>query len=86
MEALERSNFPELDRLADAITAVAGARQRIPLAHLLRETAVNILILTRIASNRLDSQLSREDIEAASDHLSDQLRQAAWQLPPPSDP
>jgi hypothetical protein len=74
---------PELEHLADSITALAGARKRIPLNHLLRETALNILILARIASNRLDDRLRREEIESAADHLVTQLRHAAWELPAP---
>jgi hypothetical protein len=76
---------PELEHLADSITALAGARKRIPLNHLLRETALNILILARIASNRLDDRLRREDIESAADHLVAQLRHAAWELPAPPE-
>lgn len=72
---------PELENLADSITALAGARKRIPLSHLLRETALNILILSRMASNRLDDRLRREEIESATDHLVTQLRHAAWELP-----
>jgi hypothetical protein len=75
---------PELDNLADAITAVASARKRIPIPDLLRETALNILILTRIASNRIGDKLRREDIESAADHLVTQLRHAAWDLPAPA--
>ncbi|WP_205327935.1 hypothetical protein [Glycomyces sp. YM15] len=74
---------PELENLADSITALAGARKRIPLNHLLRETALNILILARMASNRLEDRLRREEIESATDHLVTQLRHAAWELPPP---
>jgi hypothetical protein len=74
---------PELENLAESITALAGARKRIPLNHLLRETALNILILARIASNRLDDQLRREEIESATDHLVTQIRHAAWELPAP---
>ena len=74
---------PELENLAESITVLAGARQRIPLNLLLRETALNILILSRIASNRLDDRLRREEIESAADHLVTQLRHAAWELPSP---
>jgi hypothetical protein len=73
--------FQELDRLADDITTLAGARQRIPAQHLVRETALNILILTRVASNRLDDHQRREEIEAAGDELVKLLRQAARDLP-----
>lgn len=74
---------PELENLAESITALAGARKRIPLNHLLRETALNILILARIASNRLDDRFRREEIESAADHLVTRIRHAAWELPEP---
>ncbi|SDD22113.1 hypothetical protein [Glycomyces harbinensis] len=84
MEATER---PELDRLAEAITAVAGIRERIPLTDLLREMALNILILARIASSRIADGRDREEIESATDHLVSGLRHAAWQHPhPPPNP
>nr|BFF24131.1 hypothetical protein GCM10025732_20960 [Glycomyces mayteni] len=54
-----------------------------PAPLLLRETALNILILSRIASNRLPDKLRKEDIETAADHLVTQLRHAAWELPRP---
>jgi hypothetical protein len=72
---------PVFENLADAITTLAGARKRLPLNHLLSETALNILILSRIASNRLDDRLRREEIESATDHLVTLLRHAAWELP-----
>ena len=71
----------ELDELADAITAVADTRHRIPLDRLLRETALNVLILTRIATNRIDDNDRRDDIDATCDRLADLLRQAARRLP-----
>ncbi|MEU5156085.1 hypothetical protein [Glycomyces sp. NPDC021274] len=76
-----------LDRLADAITALANVRRQIQISKLLRETALNVLILSRIASNRLDNPLRREQIESATDHLVTQIRHAAWELPvqPASD-
>jgi hypothetical protein len=74
----------ELDHLAEAITALVGVRNRIPVATLLRETALNVLILSRMASNRVPDKLRKEGIEAAADHLVTQLRDAAWELPPPS--
>ncbi|THV43487.1 hypothetical protein [Glycomyces buryatensis] len=73
---------PELDRLADAITDLANVRARIPLDRLLRETALNILILTRIATNRLPDRQRRDDIDESCDHLVTQLRQCSWELPP----
>lgn len=71
----------ELDELADAVTAVADARHRIPLDRLLRETALNVLILTRIATNRIDDRDQRDETDAACDRLADLLRQAARSLP-----
>ncbi len=71
----------ELDELADAITAVADARHRIPLDRLLSETALNILILSRIASNRLDDEDLRDGIDATCDRLAELLRRAARRLP-----
>lgn len=68
---------PELEALADAITAVANRRSRIPKNHLLRETALNILILAGIASARLDSRSERDRVDRASGHLADLLREAA---------
>ncbi|MFG3342388.1 hypothetical protein [Glycomyces sp. NPDC048151] len=70
-----------LDDLANAITALASARKTIELKHLLRETALNVLILSRIASNRLPDRMRREEIESATDHLITQLRHASWELP-----
>lgn len=71
----------ELDRLADAITSVADARNEIPLDRLLSETALNILILTRIASNRIKDEDRRDDIHITCDRLVDLLRQAARRIP-----
>ena len=75
-----------LGALADAITALASARKRISVQHLLRETALNLLILGRIASNRVEDRLRREEIESATDHLVTLLRHAAWDLPSPTRP
>lgn len=71
---------PELDELADAVTAVAGARNRIPLPLLLRETALNVLALTRIVSTRVKDRERRESIEARCDDLIDLLRDAAREI------
>ena len=71
----------ELDRLADAITSVADARNEIPLGRLLSETALNILILTRIASNRIKDEDRRDDIHVTCDRLVDLLRQSARRIP-----
>ncbi len=71
---------PELDHLADAIAAFAGVRARIPINQLLRETALNVLVLSRIASNRLTDPGQRASIEEASDELCARLRQAAWTI------
>lgn len=75
-----------LDDVAEAITTLASARKRIPVKQLLKETGLNILILARIASNRLDDRVRREEIESATDHLVTQLRHAAWDLPSPAKP
>ncbi|WP_199039417.1 hypothetical protein [Glycomyces salinus] len=72
---------PELEALADAITAVANRRSRIPQDRLLRETALNILIMTRIASNRLPDLDQREAIESTCGRLTDLLRDAAQCFP-----
>ena len=72
---------PEIEQLADAVTAFAGARKRIPLPTLLRETALNILIISRVASNRISDRDRREELESATDHLVTQLRHAEWELP-----
>ncbi|WP_205326914.1 hypothetical protein [Glycomyces sp. YM15] len=74
---------PEIEQLANAVTALAAARKRIPLSTLLRETALNILILSRIASNRIPDRVRREEMESAADHLVTQLRYAAWNSPVP---
>lgn len=75
---------PEIDQLADAVTAFAGARKRIDLPMLLRETSLNLLILSRVASNRIPDRVRREEVESAADHLVAQLRHAAWELPAPA--
>lgn len=75
-----------INALADAITALASARKRIPVKHLLREIALNLLLLGRIASNRIEDRPRREDIESATDHLVTLLRHAAWDLPVPNNP
>jgi hypothetical protein len=75
-----------LDALADAITKLANVRAQVPTAKLLRESALNLLIISRIASNRLEDRLRREEIESATDHLITMLRHAAWELPVPSAP
>ncbi|WP_026924133.1 hypothetical protein [Glycomyces arizonensis] len=83
---MSSSALDELDRLADAVIAVAGARHRIPLDRLLRETALNVLILTRIATNMITTGKPSNDnrtdeIDATCDRLADLLRQAARRLP-----
>jgi hypothetical protein len=77
----EGSSDRVLEDLADSITALASARKRIQIDRLLRETALNLLILGRIASNRLDDRLRREEVESATDHLVTLLRHAARNLP-----
>jgi hypothetical protein len=82
-EPAEESPEQVLDALADAITKLATVRAQIPIAKLLRESALNLLIISRIASNRLQDRLRSEEIEAAADHLVTQLRHAAWEIPVP---
>ncbi|MCH7230430.1 hypothetical protein L0U85_06110 [Glycomyces sp. L485] len=66
-----------LDELADAISKVANARDRFRLDHFLNEIALNILILSRMASNRLDNADQRAAIDNACDNLAGLLREAA---------
>jgi hypothetical protein len=49
--------------------ALASARRAIPLDRLLRETALNVLILSRIISNLLESPDDRDRIEGLADQL-----------------
>lgn len=70
-----------LDALADAITALASARHGIPLDRLLRETALNVLILGRIASSLVGAPEDRERLEHRTDQLVTALRHLAWQRP-----
>ncbi|WP_335986610.1 hypothetical protein [Glycomyces sp. MUSA5-2] len=65
------------------MSTLVGARHRIPVTQLLRETALNVLILSRIASGRVPDKLRKDDIEAAADHLVTLLRHAAWELSVP---
>jgi hypothetical protein len=81
-EPAEGSTDQVLDTLADAITALATARTRIPVAKLLRESALNLLIISRIASNRLPDQAERDQIEQVADQLVTKIRHSAWNLPP----
>ncbi|WP_199034799.1 hypothetical protein [Glycomyces salinus] len=66
-----------LGQMADAVTGLASERHSIPIDGLLRETALNVLILSRIVSNRLDSPAGRERIERFADELVTELRSAA---------
>ncbi|WP_112136062.1 hypothetical protein [Glycomyces dulcitolivorans] len=81
-EPAEGSTEQVLDALADAITALATARTRIPVAKLLRESALNLLIISRIASNRLPDRDERNQIERVADQLVTKVRHSAWNLPP----
>lgn len=73
-----------LDRLADAITAFASARTRLPLDRLERETALNILILARIVSNLQPDKDDREQLDRLTHELVTALRHLAWQHPNPA--
>jgi hypothetical protein len=81
-EPVEGSPELVLDELADAITKLATARTQIPTAKLLRESALNLLIISRIASNRLQDRAAREEVEQVADQLVTKVRHAAWNLPP----
>jgi hypothetical protein len=70
-----------LDTLADAVTGLATARAKIPLQRLLRETALNVLILSRIASNRLGHGTDKDELEELADRLTTALRRIAWSQP-----
>lgn len=63
-----------LGQMADAVTGLASERHSIPIDVLLRETAFNVFILSRIVSNRLDSPAGRERIERFADELVTELR------------
>ncbi|MBO3732781.1 hypothetical protein [Glycomyces niveus] len=71
-----------LNALADTITKLAGVRTQIPTAKLLRESALNLLIISRIASNRLQDRAERDEIEQVADQLITTIRHRAWSLPP----
>lgn len=81
-EPSEEAQDQILNELADAITKLASARHHIATAKLLRETALNVLILSRIASNLLERADDRERLEAVADQLITELRHHAWELPP----
>jgi hypothetical protein len=81
-EPAEGSPGQVLEELADAITKLASARTQIPTVQLLRESALNLLIISRIASNRLRDRAERDEIEQVADQLVTKVRHAAWSLPP----
>jgi hypothetical protein len=81
-EPAEGSPELVLDALADAITKFAGFRTQIPTAKLLTESALNLLIISRIASNRLQDRAERDEIEQVADQLVTKIRHRAWSLPP----
>ncbi|WP_030157185.1 hypothetical protein [Glycomyces sp. NRRL B-16210] len=80
-EPAEGSPERVLNTLADAITELAGTRTTIPTATLLRETALNILVLSRIASNRLEDRAARDQIEDLADQLITAIRHRTRALP-----
>jgi hypothetical protein len=71
----------ELGRLADAITQVAGARNRIELRHLLTETSHNVRILTGIAANLLPDKTRGDELVTLADDLALLLRRTSRELP-----
>jgi hypothetical protein len=70
-----------LDRLADAITALASERRTVSPGRLLSETALNVLILSRLAANGLDGLADRERIDDLASQLVAELRHEARRLP-----
>jgi hypothetical protein len=71
-----------LDELADAITALAGARTTITPHRLTMDTAINIVVLTRIATqaltmNDLINRAERDSIDHLAADLAAALRRAA---------
>jgi len=76
-----------LGALENAITGLANARKAIATQRLLRETALNVLILSRIASNRLEHGSDKDRIEEIADQLTATLRRIAWsQQAMPAEP
>lgn len=73
-----------LAQVAEAITALAGSRRSVDLQELIRETALNVLILTHIVSNLLPDKDLKDGIEEAVDQLVTRLRHAGWTLLSPA--
>jgi hypothetical protein len=67
----------EIDRLADAVSSLAEARNRIPVERLLNEIAINILVLARIAAGKTGDVQQRDTIDTATDRLVGLLRRSA---------
>jgi hypothetical protein len=70
-----------LDELADAITALTAARTTITPHRLTMDTAINIVVLTRIATqaltmNDIINRSERDTIDHLADDLAAALRRA----------
>lgn len=84
MHDSSNTNHTALDNLADAITALAGDRNTIDSHHLAMDTAINIVVLTRIATGRLNTtgtvdRQQRDAIDHLADDLAAALRRATYQ-------
>lgn len=71
-----------LDELALAINNVAGERNNLDPYNLLMDTAINIVILTRITTQRLTSIDQRAPIDVLADDLAAAMRRCARELQP----
>lgn len=81
-------NYAALDHLADAITALAGARNTINPDRLAIDTAINIVVLARIATQSLTTaglidRQQRDTIDHLTDDVAAALRRAAFEKPTP---
>lgn len=70
-----------LDNLADAITALATARNTIGTHHLMFDTAINIVVLTRIATQRITDHQRRDTIDELAAKLATELRRFGQENP-----
>lgn len=77
--AKQTDSVPVLDQLSDAITHLAGQRTKIKPAHLLMETAINIVVLTRITTQQLDAD-QRDAIDRAAEDLAAAMRRLAREI------
>jgi len=71
-----------LDELALAITNVAAERNNLDPYNLLMDAAINIVILTRITTQRLTTIDQRAPIDVLADDLAAAMRRCARELQP----